>query len=98
MASVELKTAPPAAGHNQPPTDQATAANRLRSIVERWERLEEEVKALRGDQKDIFAEAKSAGYDLKVLRLLIKRRGMERAEVEEQDSLLDTYEIALGLV
>ena len=91
---VELKTAPPAApglGHN-------SGADRLRSIIERWERLDEEVKALRSDQKDIMAEGKSAGYDCKVLRVLIKRRKTERAMVEEQDALLDTYEVALGWV
>ncbi len=73
------------------------AADRLRSLVERIERLEEERKALGNDIKDIFAEAKSAGFDVKVLRQLIRLRKQEPAEIEEQESLLDVYRRALGM-
>jgi uncharacterized protein (UPF0335 family) len=73
------------------------AAERLRSIVERIERLEEERKALGGDIRDIFAEAKSAGFDVKVLRQLIRVRRQEPADVEEQETLLDVYRRALGM-
>ena len=73
------------------------AADRLRSIVERIERLEEERKALSSDIKDIFAEAKSAGFDIKVLRQLIRIRKQEAAEVEEQETMLDIYRRALGM-
>src|SRR3954468_12506545 len=73
------------------------AADRLRSIIERIERLEEERKALGSDIKDIFSEAKSAGFDVKVLRQLISIRKKEPAEVEEQESLLDIYRRALGM-
>ena len=73
------------------------AADRLRSLVERIERLEEERKALSSDIKDIYAEAKSAGFDVKVLRQLISIRRKEPAEVEEQESLLDIYRRALGM-
>jgi uncharacterized protein (UPF0335 family) len=73
------------------------AADRLRSIVERIERLEEERKALSGDIRDIYAEAKSAGFDVKVLRQLIRVRRQEPADVEEQESLLDVYRRALGM-
>jgi uncharacterized protein (UPF0335 family) len=73
------------------------AADRLRSIIERIERLEEERKALGSDIKDIYAEAKSAGFDVKVLRQLISIRKKEPAEVEEQESLLDIYRRALGM-
>jgi uncharacterized protein (UPF0335 family) len=73
------------------------AADRLRSIVERIERLEEERKALGGDIRDIYAEAKSAGFDVKVLRQLIRVRRQEPADVEEQESLLDVYRRALGM-
>ena len=59
------------------------AADRLRSLVERIERLEEERKALSSDIKDIYADAKSAGFDVKVLRQLIRIRKQEAAEVEE---------------
>jgi uncharacterized protein (UPF0335 family) len=73
------------------------AADRLRSLVERIERLEEERKALGNDIKDIYAEAKSAGFDVKVLRQLIRVRRQEPAEIEEQESLLDVYRRALGM-
>lgn len=73
------------------------AADRLRSLVERIERLEEERKALAGDIKDIYAEAKSAGFDVKVIRQIVRLRKQEPAEVEEQESLLDLYRRALGM-
>lgn len=73
------------------------AADRLRSIVERIERLEEERKGLADNIKDIFAEAKSAGFDVKVVRQIISIRKKEPAEVEEQETLLDLYRRALGM-
>jgi uncharacterized protein (UPF0335 family) len=73
------------------------AADRLRSIVERIERLEEEKKALANDIKDIYGEAKASGFDVKALRALIMLRRKEPAEVEEQDSLLTLYRRALGM-
>jgi uncharacterized protein (UPF0335 family) len=73
------------------------AGDRLRSIVDRIERLEEERKALGSDIKDIYAEAKSAGFDVKVLRQLIRIRKQEPAEIEEQETLLDVYRRAIGM-
>ncbi|MFC0407939.1 DUF2312 domain-containing protein [Roseomonas elaeocarpi] len=73
------------------------AADRLRSIIERIERLEEERKALSDDIKDIFAEAKSAGFEVKVVRTILRIRKQEPAEVEEQETLLDLYRRALGM-
>lgn len=73
------------------------AADRLRSIIERIERLEEERKALSSDIKDIYAESKSAGFDPKVIRKLIGIRKQEPADVEEQETLLDVYRRALGM-
>jgi uncharacterized protein (UPF0335 family) len=73
------------------------AADRLRSIVDRIERLEEERKALGADIKDIYSEAKSAGFDVKALRQLIRIRKQEAAEVEELETLLDVYRRALGM-
>jgi uncharacterized protein (UPF0335 family) len=73
------------------------AGERLRSIVERIERLEEERKALASDIKDIYSEAKSAGFDVKVLRQLIRIRKQEPAEIEEQETLLDIYRRAIGM-
>ena len=73
------------------------AADRLRSIIERTERLEEEKKALQSDIKDILAEAKSAGFDVKVIREILKQRRQEPADVEEHGTLLDLYRRALGM-
>ncbi|OUJ06630.1 DUF2312 domain-containing protein [Acetobacter malorum] len=73
------------------------AADRLRSIIERVERLEEERKALGGDIKDIFTEAKSAGFDVKTIRQIIRMRKQEPGELEEQETLLDIYRKALGM-
>lgn len=86
----------PGPGHNS--DTGGIASDRLRSIVERVERLQEEIAALKSDQKDIFAEAKSAGFDTKVVRQVLRRRAMEPAEREEQDTLRDLYEKALGLL
>jgi uncharacterized protein (UPF0335 family) len=73
------------------------AADRLRSLIDRIERLEEERRALGSDIKDIYAEGKSAGFDVKVMRQLIRLRKQEPAEIEEQETLLDLYRRALGM-
>jgi uncharacterized protein (UPF0335 family) len=73
------------------------AADRLRRIIERTERLEEERKSLAGDIKDIMAEAKAAGFDVKVIRALLRIRKQEPAAVEEFETLLDLYRRALGM-
>ncbi len=73
------------------------AADRLRSLIERVERLEEERRGLASDIKDIFAEAKSAGFDVKVLRQLIALRKQQPSEVDEHETLLDLYRRALGM-
>ena len=72
------------------------AADRLRSLIERIERLEEERKGLGCDVKDIYTEAKSAGFDAPVMRQLIRLRKQEPAKVEEQEQLLAVYRKALG--
>jgi uncharacterized protein (UPF0335 family) len=82
-------------GADDKPTN--IAGDRLRSIIERIERLEEERKALASDIKDIYSEAKSAGFDIKVIRQLIRIRKQEPAEVEEQETLLDVYRRAIGM-
>lgn len=73
------------------------AGDRLRSIVERYERLEEERKALGSDQKDILSEAKSAGFDVKVIRQLVRIRRQEPADVEKMETLLSIYRRAIGM-
>lgn len=80
-------------GHNS----QNVAGDRLRRIIERVERLEEERKALASDIKDIYSEAKSAGFDVKVIRQLIRIRKQEPADVEERENLLDVYRRAIGM-
>ena len=92
----------PGIGHNGGPVDKelktgGVAADRLRSLLERIERLIEEKKALAADIRDIYLESKSAGFDVKVMRQLIKLRAMDASDVDEQDLLLDTYKRALGM-
>jgi uncharacterized protein (UPF0335 family) len=82
---------------NPDPAVGGIAADRLRSIIERVERLEEERKALASDIKDIFSEAKSGGFDVPVLKQILRLRKKEPAEVEEQETLLDIYRRALGM-
>jgi uncharacterized protein (UPF0335 family) len=74
------------------------AADRLRSIVERIERLEDERRAIGEDIKDIYTEAKSAGFVPKVLRNLIAERRRAAGEVSEEQMLLETYKRALGML
>ncbi|MEI6160137.1 MAG: DUF2312 domain-containing protein [Roseococcus sp.] len=76
---------------------ESVSAERLRSIVDRIERLEEERKALADDIKDVKAEAKSAGFDVSVLNELLRQRKAEPAEVEERETLLHLYRRALGM-
>ena len=83
-------------GHNSA-AEGGIAADRLRSIIERVERLDEERKALAGDIKDIFSEAKSAGFCPKTIKQIIRIRKMEPADVEEAETLLDIYRRALGM-
>lgn len=82
---------------DQNPKNEALNESRLRSLIERIERLEEEKKAVSGDIRDIFAEAKSAGFDPKIMRAIIKLRNMNAADRDEQEYLLDTYKKALDL-
>lgn len=81
-------------GHN---SGSPIAAERLRSLIERIERLEEERKGIGSDIRDIYQEAKSAGFDAKVMRRVIKIRAMDPGDVEEQDTLLNVYTTALGM-
>lgn len=73
------------------------AAEALRQFVERIERLEEEKKALAEDIKDVYGQAKSTGFDVKILRKIIGLRKMEDQEREETEQLLDLYKAALGM-
>ena len=70
----------------------------LKSIVERIERLEEEKKTIAADIKEVYAEAKANGFDTKILRKVISLRKKEVAEREEEQSMLDVYMAALGMI
>jgi uncharacterized protein (UPF0335 family) len=73
------------------------AADQLRLFIERIERLEEEKKGMADDIRDVYAEAKSQGYDSKTMRAIVRLRKMEKAARDEQAALLETYQLALGL-
>jgi uncharacterized protein (UPF0335 family) len=70
----------------------------LKAIVERIERLETDKAAISGDIKEVYAEAKANGFDTKIIRKVIRLRKMESAEREEEQSLLDVYMAALGML
>lgn len=72
-------------------------ADQLRSIVERVERLHEERKTLADDISDVFGEAKSSGFDTKVIKKIISLRRQDKAQREEEEAILDVYLIALGM-
>ncbi len=76
--------------------DKATAS-RLKSIIERVERLEEEKSALAEDIKEIFGEAKATGFDVKVIRQIIRLRKIELDKRREAEMLLETYKAAIGM-
>ncbi|PZU71669.1 MAG: DUF2312 domain-containing protein [Brevundimonas sp.] len=76
----------------------STSAARLRTIIERLGRLEEDKQAVMTDMKEVFAEAKGEGYDVKVLRKVIRARKQDKAKRQEEDAILDLYMSALGEV
>ena len=76
---------------------EAIAADELRLLIERVERLEEEKAALSADIKDVYAEAKARGFDTRTMREVVKLRKLERHVREEREALLDTYKAALGM-
>jgi uncharacterized protein (UPF0335 family) len=73
------------------------AGKRLKSFIDRIERLEEEKKGLADDIKEIYAEAKSVGFDPKIMRKLIRLMKMEPQKRSEEDMLLETYKAAIGI-
>ena len=74
------------------------STDQLRSIVERIENLNEQKQGISADIRDVYAEAKGNGFDVKALRQIIKMRSMEVGERQEQEMLLETYARALGLL
>ncbi len=73
-------------------------AEELRLLIERAERLEEEKKGIADDIKDVFAEAKSRGYDPKTMKRLMTIRKKKREDYQEEESILETYMQALGML
>ncbi|PCD02148.1 DUF2312 domain-containing protein [Sphingomonas spermidinifaciens] len=74
------------------------SAEQLRLLIERVERLEEEKKGISDDIKDVYAEAKSTGFDVKTMKTIVRLRKMEKHHRDEAEMLLETYKQALGLV
>ena len=74
------------------------AKDQLKSIIERIEKLEEEKKTISDDIRDVYAEAKANGFDVKALRTIVRLRKIEPTEREEQDAILETYMHALGML
>jgi len=78
-------------GHN------SVAADQLRLFIERIERLEEEKKGIADDIRDVYSEAKSQGYDAKIMRQIVRLRKMNGDDRQEMFAILDTYAKALGI-
>lgn len=74
------------------------ASERLKSFVERIERLEEEKEALAGDIREVYSEAKGTGFDVKVLRQIIRLRKMDSSDRDEMEQLIDVYKRALEMI
>ena len=74
------------------------AGDRLRAFIERIERLEEEKAALAADIKEVYAEAKGSGFDVKVMRQVVRLRKMDKSDRQEQEELLDLYKRALDIL
>lgn len=72
-------------------------SDRLKSFIERIERLEEEKGTLAADIKDVKAEAKGSGFDVKIINAIVKLRKLDSADLAEQETLIDLYKSALGM-
>lgn len=88
-ASVETETVSESLG---------VTGERLRSVIERIERLEEEKQALADDIKEVYAEAKGTGFDVKTIRKIIRMRKQEPDQRAEEEALLETYLSAIGMI
>ena len=91
-----MATAAAAATEEQPAT--RFAKDQLKAFIERVERLEEEKKAIGDDIRDVYAEAKASGFDVKALRTIVRLRKQDADERREQEAILETYMHALGMV
>lgn len=82
---------------DQQQTQYRVTAGELRAFIERFERLDAEKKDISDQQKEVMAEAKSRGYDTKVLRKIVALRKMDPAEISETEAVLELYKEALGM-
>lgn len=78
-------------------TESGVGAEELKQFVERIERLDEEIAGINGDKKDVYAEAKGRGYDVKAIRQILRIRRQDAAERQEQEAILELYMQALGM-
>lgn len=78
-------------------SETTSTEDRLRLLIERVERLEEEKKGISDDIRDVYNEAKAVGYDVKVMKVIVKLRKMQPDDRREMDMIVDTYKNALGL-
>lgn len=78
-------------------TQQAITGQQLKSIIDRIERVNDEIDGLKADVKEIYAEAKGNGFDTKVIRAIIKLRKLSAADRQEMDALMETYMAAIGM-
>ena len=74
----------------------ATAQGKLKSLIERIERLEEDRKAVGADLKEVYAEAKGEGFDTKILRKVVRLRALDSAKRQEEEALIELYVAAIG--
>jgi uncharacterized protein (UPF0335 family) len=77
---------------------ETTTANQLRSFIERIERLQEEKREISDQQKDVMSEAKSSGFEPKIIKKIVAIHKRNRSEIEEEEALMETYMSALGMV
>ena len=77
--------------------DTGVAAEALKQFVGRLERLEEEIAGMNGDKKDVYAEAKGQGFDVKAIRSILRIRKKDHAERKEEEAILELYMQALGM-
>jgi len=96
MSGHPIPNDPDPSGFDAPDALSATAQGRLRTLIERVERLEEDKAAVALDIKEVFAEAKGEGYDVKTLRKVIRLRKQDKAKRQEEEAILDLYLSALG--
>lgn len=87
----------PNAPNGYPSNSESVAGDQLRAIIERVERLDEEITALNTDKRDVYAEAKGNGFDTKVIKHIVRVRKQDHSERMEFESILDIYMAALGM-